>query len=113
MTQIYPNFFSKTVESIVCNGLCMERSGRLIFENIDFSIKANEMLLIKGENGIGKSTLLRVLAGLLNYQNGKIDYIGLSDPEDYPSHLHYLGHKDPIKPALTCLLYTSPSPRDA
>jgi len=101
MTQIYQNFFSKTVETIVCKELCVERSGRRIFDNISFSIKAGEMLLIKGENGIGKSTLLRVLAGLLHHQNGKIEYIGISDQEDYPRHLHYLGHKDPIKSALT------------
>lgn len=48
--------------------------GKNLFKNISFSLEHNEKILIAGENGVGKSTLLKILVGKLNSTSGKIIY---------------------------------------
>ena len=43
-----------------------------VLENISFSVDRSKLVYIIGDNGVGKTTLLRVLAGLLDYDKGKI-----------------------------------------
>jgi heme exporter protein A len=81
--------------------LACERSGRTVFRDLSFSLAPGEALAVTGPNGAGKSTLLRLVAGLLRPSAGRIL---LEDdlPEALPSErVHYMGHKDALKPALT------------
>lgn len=75
----------------------IERGGRQILAGVSFTL-ARGALLVTGANGAGKSSLLRVLAGLLAPAQGRVT-IEDADAADPP--LHYLGHRDGLKSALT------------
>jgi len=57
-----------------CRGLCFSRNEERIFGPLDFSLGAGEALLVLGGNGTGKTTLLRVLAGLLAASDGEVHF---------------------------------------
>lgn len=81
-----------------------ERGGRLVFAGLDFSVAAGGALVLRGANGSGKSSLLRILAGLLRPAGGALDWAGAAvadDPEAHRARLHYVGHLDALKTALT------------
>lgn len=90
---------------ILATSLACHRGERLVFEDQSFRAAAGRALLVTGPNGAGKSTLLRVLARLLPLEFGALAWRSpagdLTDPEDWQSNLHFLGHLDAIKPALT------------
>lgn len=71
-----------------------------------FALKAGEILLIQGKNGRGKSSLLRLLAGLLPKAEGLFFW---QEQEIVPEHPHhrqkiaYLGHKVALEPSGTVL----------
>jgi heme exporter protein A len=54
-------------------GLALVRGGRLLFEGVDLDIAEGEAILLTGPNGCGKSSLIRLVAGLLSASAGKID----------------------------------------
>jgi NitT/TauT family transport system ATP-binding protein len=58
--------------------------GRLVLEHIDFTLRAGEIVAILGKSGSGKSTFLRVLAGLIPASEGRVEYRGL--PVNEPAH---------------------------
>ncbi len=77
------------------------RGGRRVFARINFSVAAGKALVLTGPNGAGKSSLLRMIAGLIRPVDGTIALDG-GDPElSVGEQAHYVGHLDPIKPALT------------
>ena len=78
-----------------------ERGGETVFSGVDFSLAGGEALAVTGPNGAGKSTLLRVVAGLLPATSGRIDFAGNEKFPDLADALHYLGHANALKPALT------------
>jgi heme exporter protein A len=81
--------------------LACVRSGREVFAGLGFSVAAGEALVVLGRNGAGKSSLLRMIAGLVRVAAGQLALEG-SDPElTLPEQAHYVGHQDAIKPALT------------
>ena len=57
---------------IVCNKLSKSFSGKSIFKNLDLKISAKDSLTVTGRNGTGKSTLVKVLAGLILQSKGSI-----------------------------------------
>ncbi len=79
------------------------RGERLIFAGLSFRLRPGEALLVTGRNGAGKSSLLRLMAGLLPTFAGQLLWNGmaLSDPEPFRADMRYLGHLDAVKPALT------------
>lgn len=80
------------------------RSERLVFADISFNLAPGEALLLTGANGAGKSSLLRVLAGLLPAAEGRLLWDGedtLADRVAHGARLRYLGHQDALKPALS------------
>jgi heme exporter protein A len=76
------------------------RGGRTVFTGVGFDVAAGEALAITGANGAGKSSLLRILAGLLPLAGGCIHYAENISEMTLAEQAHYLGHRDPFKPAL-------------
>ncbi len=86
------------------NNLYCERDRRILFENLDVSVSAGEVLQIEGPNGSGKTTLLRILTGLSDAYEGELLWRGKSVRkvrEHYYQEMQYLGHAPGIKQALT------------
>lgn len=83
------------------DNLACVRGGRAVFTQLNFSVADGEALLVTGRNGAGKSSLLRVIAGLVRLADGKLSLEG-GDPEaSIGEQAHYLGHQDALKPALS------------
>lgn len=75
-----------------------------VFSGISFELTAGEAIQVVGENGQGKTTLLRILAGLLPTSEGQVFWEGLciqKFPETYRTDLIYVGHLLALKPYLT------------
>ncbi len=84
-------------------GLVVDRGGRRVLEGLDLDLGPGEAILLTGPNGIGKSTLIRALFGLLRPERGEIrvDTSGDREPGEVAPSCHYLGHRDALKTALT------------
>jgi heme exporter protein A len=77
------------------------RGGRPVFSGLSFAVSAGEALVVLGPNGIGKSSLLRLVAGLVRRSKGELSLEG-GDPDlTVGEQAHYLGHQDALKPSLT------------
>ena len=82
--------------------LACRRGLRPVFRDVGFALDGGDALLVTGSNGSGKSSLLRILAGLLPPVQGVMRWGGEAlDPVSHRSRLHYVGHHDAIKPELT------------
>jgi heme exporter protein A len=77
------------------------RGGREVFSGLDFDASAGEALAVTGSNGSGKTSLLRLIAGLLTMAGGSIGLEGGEAELTLPEQAHYLGHRDALKPALS------------
>jgi heme exporter protein A len=77
------------------------RGGREVFAALDFAVDAGEALAVTGRNGAGKSSLLRMIAGLLVPAGGAIRLEGGEMDQTVPEQCHFLGHKDGLKPSLS------------
>jgi heme exporter protein A len=83
------------------SGLTCVRGGREVFRGLGFAVAGGQALLVTGRNGAGKSSLLRMVAGLLRIAAGSLT-LADGDPErTLPEQAHYLGHQDALKPSLT------------
>jgi heme exporter protein A len=86
------------------SGLQCARQGRILFRSLTFSVSAGERLRIAGPNGSGKTSLLRILCGLLAPNDGEVRWRGekiAELKEEYSRHLVYLGHAPAVKDDLT------------
>jgi len=77
------------------------RGGREVFSGLDFAVSAGELLAITGANGSGKTSLLRLIAGLLVVSGGSVELAGGETELSLAEQAHYLGHRDALKPALS------------
>ena len=84
-------------------GVRCVRGGRDVFSGLDFEASSSEALAIVGANGSGKTSLLRMIAGLLAITEGSIGLDGGEAELTLPEQAHYLGHRDALKPALSVL----------
>lgn len=81
-----------------------ERNNQCLFQNINFAVGISDCLQIIGANGTGKTTLLRIIAGLIEPQKGEVLWQNksiFSDRDVFQKQLHYIGHKNGLKPNLT------------
>lgn len=81
--------------------LSCTRAGRAVFAGVSFSLRAGEAMIVRGANGAGKSSLLRLLAGLDEAEGGDILVDGESASEALRQATHYLAHADAVKASLT------------
>ncbi|MEA2985472.1 MAG: heme exporter protein [Alphaproteobacteria bacterium] len=81
--------------------LTCRRGGRELFSGLSFSLAAGEALVVTGRNGSGKSSLLRLIGGLLRADGGRISLKGGNTEASIGEQAHYLGHQDALKPSLT------------
>jgi len=72
--------------------LTISRAGRAVISGLSFELAPAEAMILRGPNGVGKSTLLRGLVGLIETQGD----VSLSSEE-----MSYAGHLDALKPALS------------
>jgi heme exporter protein A len=80
------------------------RGERAIFAGLSFTLPPGGALLLTGANGAGKSSLLRLLAGLIPPAEGRLLWRGedaLADRVAHARRLRYLSHGDALKPSLT------------
>lgn len=83
------------------HGVACVRGGREVFAGLDFAAVSGEAVAVVGRNGSGKTSLLRLIAGLLVPAGGKIALNGGDAELTLPEQCHYLGHRDALKPALS------------
>jgi heme exporter protein A len=84
-------------------GVRCVRGGREVFSGLDFEASTGEALAVVGSNGSGKTSLLRLIAGLLTISGGSIGLEGGEAELTLPEQAHYLGHRDALKPALSVM----------
>jgi heme exporter protein A len=77
------------------------RGGRAVFSGLDFEASSGEVVAVTGPNGSGKTSLLRLIAGLLVTAGGSVTLEGGESELTLPEQAHYLGHRDALKPALS------------
>jgi heme exporter protein A len=85
------------------HGLRCVRGGRNVFSSLDFAVSSGEAVAVTGPNGSGKTSLLRLIAGLLAPAEGTISLDGGDSELTLAEQAHYLGHRDALKPALSVM----------
>lgn len=86
----------------IARELAGSRGGNILFSGLNFSLAAGEGLAVSGPNGVGKSTLLRILAGLLPTTSGNFNLNGANGAAlPVFEFAHYLGHRNSMKAELT------------
>ena len=101
-----PPNLSLNPSSLRANALTCVRGERTLFTGLDLEVSAGEWLHVRGENGIGKTSLLRLLSGLTKPAAGEIfwnEQLISADPSEYHRNFLFLGHRDSLKEDLTAL----------
>lgn len=89
-----------------CRQLTCVRDDRVLFNEISFTLAPGDILQIEGANGVGKTSLFRLLVGLSSAYAGEVCWQQqniLDDRSSYYRDLLYLGHKPAIKAELSAL----------
>lgn len=83
-----------TAENIAC-----ERSGRIIFKQLGLCLQPGALLLLKGANGSGKTSLLKILSGLHAPAEGQVlwNAAPIAQSEEFKRDLMFIGHKSAVK----------------
>ena len=95
--------------------VCKSFGQTKVIENLDLTIEDGKFTVLVGSSGCGKTTLLRMIAGIGPATSGRIFMDG-KDITDVPPEKRDIAmvfQNYAIYPTMSCLLYTSPSPRDA
>jgi heme exporter protein A len=83
--------------------LACERGGLRLFSDLGFALDAGGLLRVRGANGSGKTSLLRILAGLTRPAAGTLRWRGREIDEDFRAEMLFLGHAPALKAELTVI----------
>jgi heme exporter protein A len=86
---------------LLVENLALNRGGRPLLAGISFVVGAGEVLVLLGANGVGKTTLIRAIAGLLAPAAGSIRIEGGKPERSVGEQCHYIGHLNGVKASLT------------
>lgn len=86
---------------LVADGLTLVRGARTLQSGLSFAVEAGSALLITGPNGVGKSTLLRAIAGLFPPLAGVVRLEGAASDRSVAEDTHYFGHLNAVKGGMT------------
>jgi heme exporter protein A len=105
MPPLSANLVTNTEPSLIsASNLTCIREERLLFDQLDIEINAGDIVQVEGPNGSGKTSLLRILAGLSQPYDGKVFYKNQSinrSREEFHQNLLYLGHLPGVKGEMT------------
>lgn len=88
---------------LIAEDLVIDRGPRRVIEGLSFAVRRGEALVLTGANGIGKTTLLRTLAGFIRPFRGSVCLEG-GDPElSVAEQAHSIGHTNSVKSSLTVI----------
>jgi len=87
--------------ALEANNITATRGGRVLFRDLSFGVEAGKTLCIEGANGVGKTSLLRMLAGILAPVSGTIRFNDTEDAEERGKLVGWLGHQDAVKAQMT------------
>lgn len=91
---------------LAASALYCERDDRVLFEDLNFEILEGQVLQVKGNNGTGKTTLLRMLCGINDSYEGSINWYGKpirKQRDEFCASLLYIGHRVGVNKVLTPL----------
>ena len=94
----------KTAPTLSFSKLACSRGGRQLFSGIDCLLEAGRWLYVTGANGVGKTSLLRMVCGLATIESGQILWNGTpihAQHEVYRQDLCYLGHLNALQESMT------------
>lgn len=86
------------------HNLSCVRDDRTLFSDLSFTLQPGEIVQVVGQNGAGKTSLLRILAGLSSPDVGEVRWQGVNtrrQRESFHQQLLFLGHQPGIKSALS------------
>ncbi|MCA8887804.1 MAG: ATP-binding cassette domain-containing protein, partial [Parvularculaceae bacterium] len=92
--------FSSVFTAMEVKNLGVYRGGMRILDEADLVVRPGDCMILRGPNGVGKSTFLKCLAGLIRPSTGSIEFQG-ANPEDEVKPTTFLGHKNGLKGAMT------------
>lgn len=92
------------VQSLTFNNIGFERDERFLFRNLMFTAQSGDLVQVVGPNGSGKTSLLRVVVGLLRAEEGSVEWCDADGlPHSLANSLMYLGHETGVNYALTAM----------
>ena len=97
---------SVSTDNLNAKNLSLTRGGRELFTNLNFIVEPGDLLLIQGENGSGKTSLLKVIAGLIEPDNGSLFWSSkniISQRQSFHKNIAWLSHNPGFKGDLTIL----------
>jgi len=106
MTAYISTISSQPSLVLEARALSCVRGDKALFSGLSFQIAAGDCLHVRGENGVGKTTLLRILTGLSQPESGEVLWNQQalnSQSSAYHRDLLFLGHRDALKEELTAL----------
>jgi len=92
--------------TLSATGLALVRGDRCLFEDVDLALQPGELLVLSGANGCGKTSLLKGIAGLLEFEAGEVCWKGSpvrDDRHDFHASFVWLADKVGLKADLTPL----------
>ena len=82
--------------------ICLKRNKKLLFKDLSLNLNKSQILILKGSNGVGKSSLLEAIVGMLELSAGEIKINGKSNLQS-DNRFTYIGHNNSLKEELTVI----------